>query len=63
MALSGLNHPLTGPSGHLSPCPGEGKAAAAMRAFFQPGFLSPGQGERWLPKADGEGVVSPSAMH
>ncbi len=57
-------HPLTDPSGHLSPCPGERKRSVG----FAPGlrrageiapapFLSPGQGERWLAKRDGEGVL------
>ena len=37
MTLAGIaKHPLTDPSGHLSP----------------------GQGERWLAKRDGEGVLS-----
>ena len=35
-----LNHPLTGPSGHLSPCLGRGIAVLAP-ALFQLGFLSP----------------------
>ena len=57
-------HPLTDPSGHLSPCPGERKRSVG----FAPGlrhsseiasarFLSPGQGERWLATRDGEGVL------
>jgi hypothetical protein len=27
------------------------------RGFGEPGFLSPGQGERWHAKHDGEGVL------
>ena len=61
-------HPLPGPSGHLSPCPGERKGAlpwpvtivSALTVWARqttPRFLSPGQGERWLAKRDGEGVL------
>ena len=41
-------------SRHLSPVPGE-----RMEPGWTP-ILSPGQGERWLAKQDGEGVLPPS---
>ncbi len=55
-----LKHPLTGPSGHLSPCPGERMrrphrltqiidVGASSREFAP--VLSPGQGERWTGEA------------
>ncbi len=66
MTLAGIaKHPLTDPSGHLSPCPGERKSAGPISlvrkgigAMPKLRILSPGQGERWLAKRDGEGVLS-----
>jgi hypothetical protein len=51
-------HPLTVSASpiHLSPCPGEGNAALTTTPLPL-GFLSPGQGERWHAKRDGEGVL------
>jgi hypothetical protein len=54
-------HPLTDPSSHLSPCAGERKSSAGTSTPFQLGFLSPGPGERWRAKRDGEGVLGANA--
>src|SRR5690606_12967157 len=54
----GAKHPLSGPAGHLSPCPGERNPGWKSAGIAAAHFLSPGQGERWTRSGRRGGALS-----